>query len=340
YIYTGTIPLEEVEPSIIFDLLVPSKKLGLAKLVEYIQSYLIDNKASWLRLKFTQVYSTSFQDNNFKALQTFCTDILAKHPKLIFDSDDFTSIQENALVTLLKRDDLQIEESEIWDKILAKVKPYRQLLGLDLWDDISAKFIAPNAPISSTILPARKKIPIQLPVREVPVREIHFINSSSIINDEHFAEISSWIDRCSSIYDVTKIPYKFILLLRGSKDGFTRETFHQLCDNLPGTIVVIKVNNTNEILGGYNPLVWTSNNPDKYFATTDSFIFSLKTQNLPNSILSRIIHANKVIRCARYRGPAFVGSFLMHNDSKKWYYFHNNAYYEKPLGSNKSWFFY
>ena len=98
--------------------MVPSRKLGLTELVEYIQSYLIDNKASWLRLKFTQVYSTSFQDNNFKALQTFCTDILAKHPNLIFDSDDFTSIQENALITLLKRDDLQIEESEIWDKVI------------------------------------------------------------------------------------------------------------------------------------------------------------------------------------------------------------------------------
>ncbi|CAG8723288.1 8918_t:CDS:1, partial [Gigaspora rosea] len=76
--------------------------------------------------------------------------------------------------------------------------------------------MAPNAPITSTILPARKKITVQL-----PVREFHFVNSSSIINDEHFAEISSWIDRCSLAYDVTKIPYKFNLLLRGSRDGFT-----------------------------------------------------------------------------------------------------------------------
>ncbi|RIB02137.1 hypothetical protein C2G38_2228663 [Gigaspora rosea] len=60
YIYTGKVRFEEVEPSIIFDLLVPS----------------------------------------------------------IFDSDEFTSIQENALITLLNRDDLQIEESEIWDKVI------------------------------------------------------------------------------------------------------------------------------------------------------------------------------------------------------------------------------
>ncbi|RIB14774.1 hypothetical protein C2G38_2143888 [Gigaspora rosea] len=298
YIYTGTILLEGDKESAIFDLLVLSNKFGLAELVEYIQSYLIDNKAPWLKLKFAKVYSTSFQDNNFKALQFFCTDILAKHPNIILASDEFTSIQENALINLLKRDDLQIEESEIWDKVIqwgkeqtpdlpsdlnqwteknfldlkttldqcipliryfqmsgkdivAKVKPYRQILGLNLWDDISTKIMDPDASISSTILPARKKIPVQLPVREV-----HFINSSSVINDEHFAEISSWIDRHPSKYDITEIPYKFNLLLRGSRDGFTFETFHRLCDNI--TLVVIKVNGTNEILGAYNPLVWTS----------------------------------------------------------------------------------
>ncbi|RIB22075.1 hypothetical protein C2G38_2243525 [Gigaspora rosea] len=338
YIYTGTITFEGVEPSTIFDLLVLSNKLGLAELVEYIQSYLIDNKTSWLRLKFTKVYSTSFQENNYKALQTFCTDILAKHPNLIFDSDDFTSIQENALITLLKRDDLQIEESEIWDKVIQwgkeqtpnlpsdfeqwndenflalkttlekcisliryfqmsgrdiaiKVKPYRQILGSNLWDDITLKTMAPDISVSSTILPARKKISVQL-----PVRESHFVNPSSIINDKHFAEISSWIDRNSSIYDITKIPYKFNLLLRGSKDGFTLEIFHRLCDNIPGTVAIIKVNGTNEILGGYNPLVW-----------------------------------NKQGKC--FYGPLFGGLFYMRDDNKGWVCDHSDTYYEKQLRS-------
>ncbi|CAG8617307.1 16709_t:CDS:2, partial [Gigaspora rosea] len=140
---------------------------------KYIQSYLIDNNVSWLRLKFTQVYSTSFKDNNFKALQTFCTDILAKHPNLVFDSDNFSSVQENAL-------------NIFWEDI-CRIK--NELEESDL------PFIVEL--IISTILPARKKTSVQLPVREV-----HFVNPSSIVNDEHVAEISSWIDRCSSIYDL------------------------------------------------------------------------------------------------------------------------------------------
>ncbi|RIB22769.1 hypothetical protein C2G38_2173084 [Gigaspora rosea] len=59
-----------------------------------------------------------------------------------------------------------------------EVKPYRQILGLNLWDDITTRIMDPNASISSIILPARKKVPVQLPVREV-----HIINSSLCDND-------------------------------------------------------------------------------------------------------------------------------------------------------------
>ncbi|RIB22072.1 hypothetical protein C2G38_2076544, partial [Gigaspora rosea] len=212
--------------------------------------------------------------------------------------------------------------------IAIKVNPYRQILGSNLWNDISLKIMAPDISVSSTILPARKKIPVQLPVRDV-----RFVNPSSIINDEHFAEISSWIDRRPSKYEITEISYKFNLLLRGSRDGFTCKIFHKLCDNLPGTVAIIKVNGTNEILGGYNPLVWTSDQ-FKWFATTDSFIFSLKTQNLPNSILSKIIHADNVIGCYSGYGPVFGGSFYMKNGNR-WDYYHNTGCYEKRLRSDE-----
>ncbi|RIB27404.1 BTB/POZ protein [Gigaspora rosea] len=132
YIYTGTILLEGDKESTIFDLLVPSSKLGLAELIEYIQSYLIDNKASWLKLKFAKVYSTSFQDNNFKALQIFCTDILAKHPNIILASDEFTSIQKNALINLLKRDDYKLKNQKFWDKVIQWRKEQTPDLPYDL----------------------------------------------------------------------------------------------------------------------------------------------------------------------------------------------------------------
>ncbi|RIB22554.1 hypothetical protein C2G38_2295066 [Gigaspora rosea] len=135
--------------------------------------------------------------------------------------------------------------------LLKKVKPYHNILEKNVWDDILAKYLAPNIPITSLILPPRKKATVQLPSRKVSI----IIPSSSIITLEHVAEVSSWIDRRSKIYNTTEIPYEFKLLLRGSRDGFTGELFHRLCDNIPGTVVVVKIDSTNEILGGYNPLI-------------------------------------------------------------------------------------
>ncbi|RIB14765.1 hypothetical protein C2G38_2194065 [Gigaspora rosea] len=144
--------------------------------------------------------------------------------------------------------------------IVAKVKPYRQFLGLNLWDDISIKIMDPEASISSL-----------------------------------------------SYLLVKKFPSNFL----GTRDGFTYKIFHRLCDNIPGTVVVIKINGTNEILDGYNPLSWISNDQFKWFATTD------------------------IIGCANFRGPFFGKYFYTRYDIKQWNYVHNDADYEKLLRSDE-----
>jgi hypothetical protein len=75
------------------------------------------------------------------------------------------------------------------------------------------------------------------------------------------------------------------LILRGSCDGFLPSKFHEICGNQSHTITIIKVKDSNEILGGYNPIIWESHN--KFRPTKDSFIFSFK-KNVENYILSRV----------------------------------------------------
>ncbi|RIB27684.1 hypothetical protein C2G38_2159987 [Gigaspora rosea] len=326
-------PLKDIDSSTIFDLLISFHELDFEELVIYIQLYLINDKALWLRFKFFKVYYTCFLYDDFEALQTFYIDIFAEYPSLIFDANEFNLVDESDLVTLLKRDDLQLEESKIWDKMIqwgkentqdlpfnitqwtnenflalkttlnncisliqyfqmfgkdlvTKVKPYKQILDPNLWDDITTKIMAPNESVSSIILPARKIF-------------FNFINHSSIINEEHFAEISSWIDRNSSTYDIRCIPYEFKLLLRGSKDGFEFESFDTLCADIPGTVIVMKVNKMNELLGGYNPLVWSSDSDECRIKNADIAIGYDSSAN-------------------NY-GPYFSNSFLMWGN-KKWYY--------------------
>ncbi|KAG9305062.1 hypothetical protein G9A89_007702 [Geosiphon pyriformis] len=66
---------------------------------------------------FCHFAQTSFIHDSFKKLQNFRTEIVAINPAIVFNSQDFTSLSENTLSSILTRDDLNIEESKIWEKI-------------------------------------------------------------------------------------------------------------------------------------------------------------------------------------------------------------------------------
>ncbi|RIB24388.1 hypothetical protein C2G38_2031931 [Gigaspora rosea] len=259
----------------------------LEELTTFLEKHLIEEKSHWLRLHFTQIYQKSFQNNQFQNLQKWCNDFLVKYPTKIFDSEDFTSLQGNALVSLIKRDDLQMEELKIWnyvikwDDIVGKIEPYQAILERDLWKDIMKRITNPNREISSKILPPRIILKPTLPTRAME-------SFSTVINEEHAAEIASWIDKKAIPYSIKDNPYEFKLLLRGTRDGFNVATFWKLCDKQENTIVVMKVNNTDEILGGYNPTQWDKSKKGYWTDCNDSFIFSLKNGTILSSTLSHV----------------------------------------------------
>ncbi|GES81024.1 carbohydrate-binding module family 13 protein [Rhizophagus clarus] len=90
---------------------------------------------------------------------------------------------------------------------------------------------------------------------------------SEIITLRHVKTISKWIKRLE-ITDELATSIEFKLLFRGSHDGFYPAKFHEICDNQSHTVIIVKVEGNNEILGGYNPIAWKSDNIyDKKHAT-------------------------------------------------------------------------
>src|SRR5947199_7099566 len=67
---------------------------------------------------FELIYRTSFQSNSLSELQQFCTECMARSPEKIFKSLDFTSLPEKTLISLIKRDDLQMKEIGVWEHVL------------------------------------------------------------------------------------------------------------------------------------------------------------------------------------------------------------------------------
>ncbi|RHZ51193.1 hypothetical protein Glove_482g30 [Diversispora epigaea] len=324
YIYGGIVNIENTDTKTIYELMISANELEIIELSVKLESYLIESKASWLRTHFSLVYRSIFDSNEFK--------------------EDFPSLQETALISILKRDDLNVEEIKIWDYVIKwgiaqnptlpndskewskenfkilkitlqqclpliryfhipsedvweKIKPYEKILEKQLWNDIIQHSMSPNKPVNSLILPARTFSTPELPSRTISTLELATkVNEpfSTIINKEHVAELSSWVDRKSTIYSLANISYEFQLILRGSRDGFDPVTFWNMCHGHVGTIVVAKVVGTDEIVGGYNPLAW-----DKlkscWMKTNDSFIFSLKNGNIQNSVLSRVINNKEAL---------------------------------------------
>ena len=91
----------------------------------------------------------------------------------------------------------------------------------------------------------------------------------------------------------------FKLLYRASKDGNSEKTFHNKCDNISGTLTIIKT--TKGIrFGGYTEKTWNiNNNSGKIDSKGIAFCFSLYLFKIYNHI------NNNSIYCYSNYGPPF-----------------------------------
>ncbi|RHZ76331.1 hypothetical protein Glove_199g49 [Diversispora epigaea] len=101
-----------------------------------------------------------------------------------------------------------------------------------------------------------------------------------------------------------------------------------MCHGHAGTIVVVKVAGTDEIVGSYNPLAWNKLKSG-FKETNNSFIFSLKNDNIKNSILSRVKPSDRLHypMDRNMYGPWFVFDFAQEKQCQ----YHGIFYYEKSI---------
>ncbi|RHZ67645.1 hypothetical protein Glove_300g56 [Diversispora epigaea] len=150
------------------------------------------------------------------------------HPLFIIQSLTVTNLK--ALKTTLQNCLPLIRYFHILDEdIWEKVKPYEKILEKQLWGDMIQRHMFPISQLT--------------------------------------VELSSWIDRKSTTYSLESIPYEFQLIFLGSRDGFRPKTFWNMFHGYSGTIVVAKVDGTDETVGGYNPLAWDNSIKDHFMET-------------------------------------------------------------------------
>ncbi|GET03232.1 kinase-like domain-containing protein [Rhizophagus clarus] len=118
YIYGGRLSLEEFDASDIVKILIASSELSLQDLVVHLQLFLIENKKVWMEQNFNLIYKTSFKNDSFLKLQNFCTELMTKEPEKIFNSNDFISLSEKCLISLIQHDKFQVNVIQVWEQVL------------------------------------------------------------------------------------------------------------------------------------------------------------------------------------------------------------------------------
>ncbi|CAB5392731.1 unnamed protein product [Rhizophagus irregularis] len=102
FIYGGTICLAEHDARIILELLISTDELELDDLTDYIQDYLLNN--SWrLMSHFALFHRFAMQnDERFPIIRKCVIELVKENPTTIFDSNDFTTMDQDILISFFK----------------------------------------------------------------------------------------------------------------------------------------------------------------------------------------------------------------------------------------------
>jgi hypothetical protein len=339
--------LEKLQGPELFELLIAVDEFNIQTLISYIQKYMIIHQDELLQLlqqNLIGILEVVYQHESFTDLWNYCLEKICQEPKILFESDKFTSLEAPLLKLFLEKDDLKLDQLDgifVWDSLIKWGLAQNPFISKDItkWNKedvtIMERTLHDFIPlvrfyhISSEeffdkIFLLRKLLPKDLAIdlvkfHIVPNRKLNIdkiqlprqskcIYDSTLIKDQHFVILANWIDKKKK-----NIHYNFNLLYRASRDGNTPVVFHNKCDNKGATIVIAKISNSEKIVGGYNPFFWYSYGQD----TSESFIYLFNDKiDIKNA---KVSYSNGV----KY-GPRFgYGSGCQNN---MWFSLSTNSY--------------
>ena len=102
----------------VLKLLIAVDELNIQPLISHIQEFLIEHQAGFLQQNPTGILETVYQHETFTDLWNFCLEVICEEPNILFNSDNFINLEAPLLELLLNRDDLIVDEIEIWENLL------------------------------------------------------------------------------------------------------------------------------------------------------------------------------------------------------------------------------
>ena len=116
--YNGIINIDNLNLNEILNLLEACDELNFSELIDDLQNYLINEINEWLCQNLIYVHEISSKHQLFNLLQDFCNKLICKNPGSILKSNDVAAIEKSMLISILKSDNLKLDDIDIWNHVI------------------------------------------------------------------------------------------------------------------------------------------------------------------------------------------------------------------------------
>ncbi|KAF0473763.1 btb/poz domain-containing protein 19-like [Gigaspora margarita] len=292
FLYCEMVDLDNEEDETILDLLAAADELLIQNLIDYIQEYLIEYSSDFIEQVPIKMLHLISHHEKFNELKETCLETICETPNLLFDSDQFLSLEEDALKLILECDNLEMKECVIWKHLIRWGNAQRKTLESSMMDEDPKDEDIKN-----------KGIDILEKILHELIKLIRF----------HQMDRKEFMDEVWPFRDL--LPDKLIEnVLRYYLEG--ADTLYNIFPIRWGNFEI----DSDNLVGGYNPLDWEGDNEWK--STADSFLFLLDPNNIKNATISRVIQdgIDCAIGCDNVHGPSFGEGPDLHvsNNSNTW----------------------
>ncbi|CAG8532236.1 5414_t:CDS:2 [Ambispora gerdemannii] len=286
FLYTSTIiNLEDLKSPEIMNLLHASDELQIQEIFQYCQTFLLENRETWLQQNLLKV-SKMFSNN--KRFTELYDKMFYIEPERILTCPEIEVLEERELISLLRRGDvLELKQVEIWNSMIRwGISKTGQLKSTDIAEWTTENFCELKKTLKNClslieyfkiskdeyvfkVVPFEQVLPQKL---KKQLKEFHLnqvtkllpfenLRFQTILRSQEAHLISYWMNKKETIsFDKNSqsqlIEHRFNLIFKANRDGFATSRFLQKCVNIYPTIALIKIRGSERIIGGYNPTYW------------------------------------------------------------------------------------
>src|SRR5437868_7117368 len=118
YLYTGQISITNKTGNELLDITIASGKLNLKQLTKLAEDSLMQNHQQLLRNDPVGILQIVYYHQTFNNMREFCLETICSEPEILFGSAKFINLPAPLLEVILKRDDLNLSEIEIWENLI------------------------------------------------------------------------------------------------------------------------------------------------------------------------------------------------------------------------------